>query len=150
MGDTTTLLVGPDTAGNPDVYTNEFSVAVLARMTHLAWHRYSSIPASPAASRDGIHADWMTETSEWCDTCNNNQPPVQSEWSFGSGIGDILLGDIANGFSAVLTWEGFDTYYYHHNSYSAWGHLDCTQNGSGCTTSDDYPRAYTIRVPSMA
>ena len=114
-------------------------------MTHFSWHSYSGGPANPAAPRGGINADWMTETSKWCSGCDNNQPPGESEWSFGSGIGDILLGDIENGFSAVLTWEGFDTYYYHHDSYSAWGHVGCTQNGSGCTTSDVYPRVYTIR-----
>ena len=146
MGDTTTGLIGPDTAGDPDAYTVAYSAAVRARMPHFSWHSYSRIPASPAMSIGGINADWMTETSVWCDSCDINQPPTESEWSFGSGIGDILLGDIANGFSAVLTWEGFDTFYYHHNSYSAWGHLGCTQNGSGCTTSDDYPRVYSIRA----
>jgi hypothetical protein len=145
MGDTTTRLIEPDTAGNPDAYTGDISAAVRARMTHFSWHSYSSIPASPAMSRGGINADWMTETSVWCDSCDYNQPPTESEWSFGSGTGDILLGDIANGFSAVLTWEAFDSYYYNHNSYSVWGHIGCTQNGSGCTTSDAYPRVYSIR-----
>ena len=145
MGDTITRLVGPDTAGNPDAYTGDYSAAVRARMTHFSWHYYGRIPVSPATSRGDINADWMTETSVWCSGCDNNLPPGESEWSFGSGIGDLLLGDLANGFSAVLTWEGYDTYYYHHNSYSAWGHLGCTQNGSGCTTSDDYPRVYSIR-----
>jgi O-glycosyl hydrolase len=145
MGDTTTRIMGPDTASNPDSYTGAFSAAVRARMTHFSWHDYGGNPVNPAASRNGINADWMTETSKWCDGCDNNQPPNESEWSFGSDTADILLGDIANGFSAVLTWEGFDTFYYHHNSYSAWGHVGCTQNGSTCTTSDTYPRVYSIR-----
>ena len=110
MGDTTTRLMGPDTAGSPDPYTVAYSAAVIARMTHFSLHSYNNVPASPATSIGGIHADWMTETSIWCETCNNNQPLSQSEWSFGSGIGDLLLGEIANGFSAVLTWEGYDTY----------------------------------------
>ena len=144
-GDTSTWLVGPDTAGNPDILTAEYSAAVLARMRHISFHYYSVNPATPASTRGGILADWLTETSVWCEGCDNNQPPTQGEWTFGSGIGDIILGDIANGFSAVLTWEGFDAYYYHHNSYSAWGHLACTQAGSGCTTSDANARFYTIR-----
>lgn len=145
MGDTTTKFVGPDTASNPDSYTNAYSATVRARMTHFSWHNYGGNPVNPATSRGGINPDWMTETSIWCSGCDNNQPPSESEWSFGSGIGDLLLGNIDNGFSAVLTWEAFDTYYYHHNSYSAWGHIGCTQNGSGCTTSDAYPRVYTTR-----
>jgi O-glycosyl hydrolase len=145
MGDTTTQIIGPDTAGNPDNYTIEYSQAVLARMRHLSWHYYSINPVSPATSRGGISADWLTETSVWCDGCDHNEPPTESEWSFGSGIGHILLGDIANGYSAVLTWEAFDTYYYNHDSYHVWGHIGCTQNGVGCTTSDAYPRVYAIR-----
>jgi hypothetical protein len=145
MGDTTTKLVGPETAGNPDSYTIAFSEAVRARMTHFSWHWYSGNPASLPTSRGGINADWLTETSVWCDGCDHNVPPTQSEWSFGSGIGDMLLGTIANGFTAVLTWEAFDTYYYNHDSYHVWGHIGCTQTGSGCTTSDAYPRVYSTR-----
>lgn len=145
MGDMTTKLNGPDSATSPDSYTSAYSPIVLSRMTHFSWHAYSTIPFTPATSRGGIHADWMTERSVWCEECNNNLPPVQGEWAYGSGIGDIVLGDIENGFSAVLTWEGFDSFYYHDGRYAAWGHLGCTQNGSGCTTSDTYPRVYTIR-----
>jgi O-glycosyl hydrolase len=145
IGDTNTILVGPDTASSPDSYTSAFSASVRARMAHFSWHNYGDSSVNPATPRNGINADWMTETSKWCSGCDNNQPPMENEWSFGSAIGDILLGDIENGFSAVLTWEGFDTFYYHHNSYSAWGHVGCAQNGSGCTTSDVYPRIYSIR-----
>jgi hypothetical protein len=145
IGDTNTKIIGPDTASGPDSYTSTFSTAVKARMSHFSWHSYSGSPASPATAHEGIKADWMTETSKWCSGCDNNQPPSESEWSFGKGTGDILLGDIKNGFSSVLTWEGFDTYYYHHNSFSAWGHVGCSQNGGGCVISDTYPRVYSIR-----
>jgi hypothetical protein len=145
MGDTNTKLSGPDTASGPDSYTNAFSTEVMARMSHFSWHSYSGNSVSTATALGNIKADWMTETSKWCSGCDNNQPPGESEWSFGKGIGDILLGDIKNGFSSVLTWEGFDTFYYHHNSYSAWGHVGCTQNGEGCVVSDTYPRVYSIR-----
>ena len=145
MGDTTTKLIGPDTASGPDTYTAAFSNTVKARMTHFSWHSYSGSSASPATPRSSLNADWLTETSEWCSGCDDNQPPSVSEWSFGSDIGDLLLGDIDNGFSALLTWESYDVFYYHHNSYSAWGHVGCTQNGSGCTTSDSIPRVYTVR-----
>jgi hypothetical protein len=145
MGDTTTKLSGPDTASGPDSYTGAFSTAVKARMAHFSWHSYSGSPASPATSRNGIKGDWMTETSKWCSGCDSNQAPGESEWSFGSDTGDVILGDIDNGFSSVLTWEGFDTYYYHHNSFSAWGHVGCTQNSRGCVTSDAYPRVYSVR-----
>ena len=144
MGDTTTRLVGPETAGNPDSYTGEYSAPARSRMTHFSWHSYGG-SVSPATPRGGINADWMTETSAWCAGCDHNQPITESEWSFGSETGDTLLYDIASGFSAVLTWEAYDTYYYNHNSYHVWGHIGCTQNGSGCTTSDADPRIYTIR-----
>jgi len=146
MGETQTRLVGPDTAGGPDSYTSAFSAAVRAGMSHFAWHSYSASPSSPAAARSGIEADWMTETSKWCSGCDSNQPPGESEWSFGSAIGDLILGDLDSGFTSVLTWEGYDTFYFHHDSYSAWGHVGCTQAGKGCTTSDAAgPRSYAIR-----
>jgi hypothetical protein len=145
MGDLTTKIMGPDTARGCDPYTAAFSTQVASRMTHFSWHNYEGQPFAPLAPRYGINADWMTETSLWCSGCDENQPPDQSEWSFGSDTADILLGDIGYGFSTVLTWEGYDTFYFHHDSYSAWGHIGCTQNGSGCTTSDTYQRVYTIR-----
>jgi hypothetical protein len=160
MGDTTTEIMGPNTGNSvlnsSDPYVSAFNTSTLSRMVHFSWHAYADTisgtcswcfpgSVSPASSKGGIKADWLDETSEWCSGCDYNQPPSASEWAFGSAIGDLLLGDIKNGFAAVLTWEAFDTYYYHHNSYSAWGHVGCTQNGSGCTISDTYPRVYSIR-----
>lgn len=145
MGDTTTRLIGPDTAGSPDAYTAEFTAAALARMNHLSFHVYSGNPANPATTRGGIQADWLSETSVWCEECNNNLPPPQGEWALGSAIGDALLGDLKNGFTALLTWEGFDAFSYPDNRYTAWGHIGCIQNGDSCTTMDVPPRIYTIR-----
>jgi O-glycosyl hydrolase len=144
MGDTTTKIVGPDTIGYSNTYTATFSPAVLARMSHISFHAYGDSTYTQQ-DRDNVLADWMTETSKWCSGCDYNEPLSESEWSFGSDTADILMEDIQNGFSAVLTWEGFDTFYYHHNSFSAWGHVGCRQNGAACVISDTYPRVYTVR-----
>jgi len=48
---------------------------------------------------------------------------VIDEWSFAKTTNDYILGDLANGFSGALVWEGYDSFYYHHNSRSYWGLL---------------------------
>jgi hypothetical protein len=139
-------VVGPDTAAsNATNYISDMlaNPTVAASVDHFTSHSYSS---SPISYRDySPRNNWVTETSKWCSGCDNNQSPGESEWTFGRDTADLLMGDIGNGYAATLNWEGFDTFYYHHDSYSAWGSVGCLQTGGGCTTSDTYPRTYFIR-----
>lgn len=146
MGITDVKIVAPDTASAPNKYNDAISDNSIANsaVEYFCEHNYSGIAVK--VTQDFPAKDhWMTETSKWCNGCDYNQPPSENEWSFGKGTGDILLGDIINGFGAVLNWEGFDSFYYHHNSYSTWGSLACTQKGLNCTVSDTIGRTYTIR-----
>ena len=38
--------------------------------------------------------------------------------------------NLSNGFTGIMTWKGFDAFYYHHNAYSTWGQVGCTQAGA--------------------
>lgn len=134
MGDTSTKLVGPETAGDPDPYTQSWSTAVKSRTPHIAWHSYSDAAAQLSQDRHPSVADWMTETSQWCEGCDSGDAiSGDDEWSFAAGTGDLMLGDIDNGFSAVLLWEAFDSYYHHHDSWSAWGHIAYDRRTSAYT-----------------
>lgn len=124
MGVHDVRIVGPETAGSASSYITAMMAnsTVAGRVDHLAFHSYSSSPVSPGASYAGKNY-WLTETSAWCSGCDQNGTPSQGEWGFARDTGDLLLGDLQNGFSAVLVWEGYDGFYYHHNSSSTWGQL---------------------------
>jgi hypothetical protein len=145
MGQTDVMLVGPDTASSPGSYIDVLQglSAVYPRLAHFGFHSYATGGVS-ADSHTG-RTQWLDETSAWCSGCDNNAQ-VADEWSFARDQSDYLLADLANGFTAILTWEGFDTFYYHHNSYSTWGQVGCTQGGSSCSTSDSAgTRVYALR-----
>jgi O-glycosyl hydrolase len=116
-------IVGPDTASSPANYVAQMmgNATVSGRVDHLAFHTYSGA-TSPGTSYAGKNY-WLTETAVWCDTCDQNGSPSGGEWGFARDTGDVILQDITNGFPAVLVWEGYDSFWYHHNSYSTWGLL---------------------------
>ena len=94
--------------------------AVRARVDHLAFHNYSG-STSPGTAYSGKDY-WLTESAQWCSTCDQNGAPSQGEWaSLGTRTTSSLR--LANGLPAVLVWEAYDSFYYHHNSYSTWGLL---------------------------
>ena len=124
MGLADVRLVGPDTA---TPYPVNYVTAMMAdatvagRLDHLSFHTYgsSAYPLTAYAGKDY----WLTETAQWCDTCDQNGTPSQGEWGFARDTSDIFLDDVAHDFAAVLVWEAFDGFYYHHNSDSSWGLL---------------------------
>lgn len=115
-------LVGPDTARSPSDYVGALQGnAAWARVDHLAWHSYSG-PVSPGAAVPD-KSWWMTETALWDGTLDSGGTPGVGEWAFARDTFRIMLQDVLNGFPAVLVWEGYDSWYYHHDAYSRWGLL---------------------------
>ena len=116
-------LVGPDTAGSLRSYASPMmaDATVAGRVDHLSFHTYAK-STSPDIGYPGKDY-WLTETAQWCSTCDQNGTPSQGEWSFARDTNDFLLADVADGFPAVLLWEAYDGFYYHHDSYSTWGLL---------------------------
>jgi hypothetical protein len=126
MGVVDMRFVGPDTAnvGASISYISQMMAdSTVAGLTdHLALHDYGSSPVSPGTAYPGKNY-WFTETSAWCSTCDAGGDGPPNEWSFAVQTCDLALGDIRNGFAAVLLWEGYDSYWYHHNASSLWGLL---------------------------
>src|SRR5262249_45682248 len=93
---------------------------IASRVDHLGMHIYgrASIPGSPYPPR----TYWLTETADWCSTCDL-AGAVPDEWWFARRTTDFLLNDVTNGFTGILVWDGYDSFYYHHNSRSYWGLL---------------------------
>jgi O-glycosyl hydrolase len=124
MGLTDVRIVGPDTVSNTASYITAMmnNSTVRGRVDHLAFHAYGQ-STSPGASYSGKDY-WLTESAEGCGSpCDQGLPPSQGEWNFARQTNDYFLQDLANGLPAILVWEGYDSFYYHHNSYSTWGLL---------------------------
>ncbi len=129
MGITDVRFVLPDAASKSQIYISQIMTdSTVAGLTdHFTLHKYGSSPEYPESSYPGKNY-WITETSEWCSTCDSGGTGPPDEWSFATHTTDIVLGDINNGFSAVLIWEAYDSFWYHHNAFSLWGLLAYNQN----------------------
>ncbi len=125
MGIIDVRFVGPETAdmGTGRKYIRQMMTdGTVAGLTdHFALHVYSG-PVIPGISYPGKNS-WLTETSAWCSSCDAGGDGPPNEWSFATQTTDLILGDINNGFSAVLLWEAYDSFWYHHNASSLWGLL---------------------------
>jgi O-glycosyl hydrolase len=126
MGIGDVRFAGPDTAdsGAGMSYISKMMAdnTVAGLTDHLAFHDYSSTSISPGTSYTGKNY-WLSETSAWCSECDAGGSGPTDEWSFATQTTDLILGDINNGFAAVLLWEAYDSFWYHHNASSLWGLL---------------------------
>src|SRR5258706_11338630 len=129
MGLTDVRLVGPDTASptNADTYiaTMLSDSTIAARTDHLAIHTYGAVAGSRALYAG--HNYWLTETGASCPSCDTGGSPTQGEWNFAEATGDDILGGLENGLGAVFYYDGYDSYYYHHDSIGYWGLLALDQ-----------------------
>jgi hypothetical protein len=94
---------------------------IAGRVDHFGMHRYGS-PSSPRTSYSG-HDYWLTETAANCSGCDTGGTPSQGEWAFSTQTVDVILGSLKNGLPLVCYWDGYDSFYQHHNHYSYWGLL---------------------------
>ena len=133
----------PDAASMGNSYISQLmSDSTVAGLTdHFALHDYSGNPVFPGTAYTGKNY-WLTETSAWCSACDSGGGGPADEWSFATQTTDIVLGDINNGFSAVLIWEAYDNFWYHHNASSLWGLLAYNQ-ATGIYTPRTRAYAYT-------
>ncbi len=126
MGVTDMRFVGPDTAyigSSVGCIAQMMADSTVAGLTdHFALHDFSGAPASPGTSYPGKNY-WLTATSAGCSGCDGVGSGPPNEWSFATQTADVILGDINNGFPAVLVWEAYDSFWYHHNASTLWGLL---------------------------
>jgi len=127
MGLADVRLVGPDTISDPSPYISAMvaNPAINGRVDHLAAHNYFG-SASPGTSYPPKNY-WLTETAAPCSTCDT-AGTVSDEWGFARNTNEYILGDLANGFSGVLVYDAYDSFYYHHNSWGYWGLLAYNQS----------------------
>jgi hypothetical protein len=123
MAVTDVRFIAPDTAHDPSAYIASISgdSKVFPMTDHLTFHAY------PGSRRPGTSYPeknyWVTETGASCPSCDYSGSPSQGEWAFASQTNDAVLDDLANGIASVLIYDGYDSFYYHHNSYGFWGLL---------------------------
>jgi hypothetical protein len=123
--------IGPDLVSSS---VNWFSTmmndaTVMAKVAHFGLHSYSDGGGGSDGFSDFIQRSpypdrtfWMTEFNVWCDICESAQGGTNS-WDYASGAARYLLYHLANGASAGLVWEGYDSQYnyYSPGQWSYWG-----------------------------
>jgi O-glycosyl hydrolase len=126
MGLNDVVLVGPDTADAGAAATAYISAmmadaTVAGRIQHFGLHRYgaSQAPGTAYAGRDY----WLTETAAWCASCDKSGSPQQGEWAFARQSAEGILGSLLQGMAGALVWDGYDSWYWHHNAVGTYGLL---------------------------
>jgi uncharacterized repeat protein (TIGR01451 family) len=127
MGLSDVRIVGPDTASSPSAYTSAMMAdsVIAGQVDHLSFHQYNG--SASLGSSYPPRNYWLTEAGAICTPCDTGGTPSQGEWAFASQTSDYLLGDLANGFASVLVYDGYDSFYYHHNSFATTGLLAYNQ-----------------------
>ena len=90
---------------------------VMAKLARFGLHTYLGSTPNAAGVYDFIQQSaypdrhfWMTEFNVWCDSCAFGGGGDYS-WAFARGTAGVLLDQLANGASAGLVWEGYDSQY---------------------------------------
>jgi O-glycosyl hydrolase len=100
---------------------------IMSRLDHFSLHSYQAAGGGSSGVGDWLaqspFADrgfWMTEFNVWCSSCESCLGGMNS-WEYGRGTAEYLLAHLANGASAGLVWEGYDSFYHIHECWSYWG-----------------------------
>ena len=80
---------------------------------------------------------WMTEFNVWCYSCEWQETNTFC-WEDYRDLASHLLYHLANGATAGIVWEGYDSYYRILNNWSCWGLFAASDRL-------DVPRVYTPR-----
>ena len=123
--------VAPDLSGtDPDLLQAMMQdPLVMSKLAHFGLHSYGSMGSGSEGISDLIQSSpypdrnfWMTEFNVWCSDCEAGIAGDDT-WDYSLGTADYLFGHLANGASAGLVWEGYDSWYPHHQNWSFWGLL---------------------------
>ena len=145
--------VAPDRAGGGTGYFPELLAdpVVMAKLPHFGVHSYSGGGGGSGGVLDTIHASaypdrnfWMTEFNVWCSTCDSGVRGTY-DWNYTRGTADYLLNHLANGASAGIIWEGYDSFYAHPPStWSFWGLLSVDNENVTPKTYTPRKNFYTV------
>ena len=103
---------------------------VMAKVAHFGLHSYTAGGVDSYGVYDFIQQSpypyvtfWMTEFNVWCPQCEAGESG-DDDWSYCEGTASYLLSHLANGASAGIVWEGYDSIYYiMGEQWSFWGLL---------------------------
>ncbi|MFZ3213773.1 MAG: Ig-like domain-containing protein [Terriglobales bacterium] len=119
MGLTNITLVGPSNGSPPNIsYSDalEDNITVQSNIKHFDVHSYpggGSESTGPAIAIPATYpgADWwVSETNINYQNGDYGTCPGPSDWTWSKETGDLILGELLNGFSAVMVWGGYDSY----------------------------------------
>lgn len=130
MGDL--RLAGPDLAGAERATTYLDALAsdsdLAAKYDHFSAHRYGStdfgLTSAIQASDLSRLTPWVSEYSGLCPNFKCDQGIAvtpDEDWAFARDTFDYLLSYLDDGVTAAMVWDGYDSYYEHHETYTYWG-----------------------------
>jgi hypothetical protein len=117
---------------------------VMAKLAHVGLHSYQAGGVDSAGMYSTLQDPpfngmtfWMTEFNVWCTPCEWEGKNVYT-WTDFRNTAAYLLSHLANGASAGIVWEGYDSYYRILNNWSCWGLF-------AASGQYDVPKIYTPR-----
>ncbi len=140
--------VGPDLAHTSTTWMSAMmdDPVIMGKLAHFGLHSYEDNGGGSTGIYDFLRQSpypdrtfWMTEFNLWCSPCESGSGG-DNTWDYARGSVRYLLYHLANGASAGLVWEGYDSQYnyYSPGQWSYWGLL-------GVDNIAATPKTYTPR-----
>jgi len=107
---------GPDLASTSTTWLSAImnDATVMAKLAHFGLHSYLGQTADASGVYNFLQGSaypdrhfWMTEFNVWCSNCRNSGG--DNSWSYARGTASFVLTLLAEGASAGLVWEGYDS-----------------------------------------
>jgi O-glycosyl hydrolase len=152
---------GPDLAGTSTAWLGAMmnDPVVMSKLARFGLHSYLGMSADATGVYDFIRQSayperhfWMTEFNVWCGNCQASVSGDNS-WDYARGTATCLLNHLANGASAGLVWEGYDSQYVDFNPttggnnpphWSYWGLLAVDNPNAAVKTYTPRKGFYTL------
>ena len=152
---------GPDLAHTTTSWLTQIMTdpVVMAKLAHFGLHSYQGVSADATGVysflQQSAYPDrhfWMTEFGVWCANCQNSVSGDNS-WAYARGTASYLLNLLAEGASAGIVWEGYDSQYTDFNAatggnnpvhWSYWGLLAVDNINSSIKTYTPRKGFYTL------
>ncbi len=136
-------LIAPDLAGNDASYRKALASdpIIMAKLAHWGVHSYGP---DAGIIQDTDRTCWVTEFNVWCDGCDSGVRGTY-DWKYCRGTAEYLLRHLANGASAGIVWEGYDSFYLHPPStWSYWGLFSVDNEKAAVKTYTPRKNFYTV------
>jgi hypothetical protein len=94
---------------------------LMSKVAHFSLHCYANLSPDASGASNFISQStysgtpfWLTEFNVWCPSCSDDQPNASPDnsWTYARGTADYLLTLLAQGASAGVVFEGYDSPYY--------------------------------------